>query len=302
MADTIGKLLKSEGDSKEISPAKSQKKLKESKRRLGGVCRSLLIDTAVYEPKKTVNSINAYIAEIEKVDRLLYSVISGFIVGLDEKDRGIFSTNVDKLLQYVLDEANSVEEDTRKICIKLYDHCPRNIIQIESASVITKDAIANAMKDEVQELHKEIKGIQKEYITILGIFAAIMLAFVGAFTFSTSVLSNLGKVDALELVMVVLVIGLVFVLLISILIEFLREINDKVIKDEKGKRKWSSKSKIAIGVLMAVATITIAAFGISKMSVPQQISFGKHIYQLVDEESMEKKDVDSKILSNNNQK
>ena len=84
MADTIGKLLKSEGDSKEISPAKSQKKLKESKRRLGGVCRSLLIDTAVYEPKKTVNSINAYIAEIEKVDRLLYSVISGFIVGLDE--------------------------------------------------------------------------------------------------------------------------------------------------------------------------------------------------------------------------
>lgn len=302
MADTIGKLLKSEGDSKEISPAKSQKKLKESKRRLGGVCSSLLIDTAVYEPKKTVNSINAYIAEIEKVDRLLYSVISGFIVGLDEKDRGIFSTNVDKLLQYVLDEANSVEEDTRKICIKLYDHFQLNIIQIESASVITKDAIANAMKDEVQESHKEIKGIQKEYITILGIFAAIMLAFVGAFTFSTSVLSNLGKVDALELVMVALVIGLVFVLLISILIEFLREINDKVIEDEKGKRKWSSKSKIAIGVLMAVATITIAAFGISKMSVPQQISFGKHIYQLVDEESMEKKDVDSKTLSNNNQK
>lgn len=302
MADTIGKLLKSEDDSKEISPAKSQKKLKESKRRLGDVCHSLLIDTAVYNPKKTVNSINAYIVETEKVDRLLYSVIIGFIVGLDEKDRGIFSTNVDKLLQYVLNESNSVEEDTRKICIKLYDHFQLIIIQIESASVITKDAIANAMKDEVQESHKEIKGIQKEYITILGIFAAIMLAFVGAFTFSTSVLSNLGKADTLELIMVALVIGIVFVLLISILIEFLREINDKVIKDEKGKRKWSPKNKIAIEVLMTIATITIVAFGISKMSVPQQISFGKHIYQLVDKDSMEKTDEDSKTVSNNNQK
>lgn len=72
------------------------------------------------------------------------------------------------------------------------------------------------MKDEIEESHKEIKGIQKEYITILGIFAAIMLAFVGAFTFSTSVLNNLGRVDTLELVAVALVIGLVFVLLGSI--------------------------------------------------------------------------------------
>lgn len=41
-------------------------------------------------------------------------MISGFIVGLDEKSRGVFSTNVDKLLQYVLDEGNQVSEDTRK--------------------------------------------------------------------------------------------------------------------------------------------------------------------------------------------
>ena len=97
------------------------------------------------------------------------------------------------------------------------------------------------MKDEVEESHKEIKGIQKEYITILGIFAAIMLAFVGAFTFSTSVLNNLGKTGTLELVAVAIVIGLVFVLLISILIDFLRDINDKVVCDKNGKKKWNKK-------------------------------------------------------------
>lgn len=241
MADEIGKLLKNEDSSSQIKPAASQKKLRESKRRPNGICRSLLIDTGAYEPKKTANSVDAYIASTEKVDRILYSVISGFIVGLDEKSRGVFSTNVDKLLQYVLDEGNQVSEDTRKICIKLYDHFQLNLIQIESASVITKDGITTAMKDEVEESHKEIKGIQKEYITILGIFAAIMLAFVGAFTFSTSVLNNLGKADTLDLVAVALVIGVVFVLLISILIDFLRDINDKVIFDKNGKKKWNKK-------------------------------------------------------------
>ena len=73
-------------------------------------------------------------------------------------------------------------------------------------------------------------------------------------------------------------------------------------KNEKGKRKWSPKSKIAMGVLMAIAAFTIIAFDISKMSVPQQISFGKHIYQLVDDYFIEKTDVDSKTVSNNNQK
>ena len=296
MADEIGKLLKNEDNNSQIRPTESQKKLRESKRRLNGICRSLLIDTGVYEPKKTVGSVDAYIASTEKVDRILYSVISGFIVGLDEKARGIFSTNVDKLLQYVLDEENKVSEDTRKICVKLYDHFQLNLIQIESASVITKDGIATAMRDEVEESHKEIKGIQKEYITILGIFAAIMLAFVGAFTFSTSVLNNIGKADILELVVVALVIGLVFVLLISILIDFLREINDKVIRDENGKKKWNTRVVVGISILTLLAIIVMISIGISRMSFPQQINIGQHQYKLVEEpveESETKLDVDS---------
>ena len=290
MVDEIGKLLKNEDSNKQFNPTAFQKKLRGSKRRLNSICRTLLIDTDVYDPKKTVKSVDAYIASTDKVDRILYSVISGFIVVLDEKARGVFATNVDKLLQYVLDE-NEVLEDTRKICIKLYDHFQLNLIQIESASIITKDAIATAMRDEIEESHKEIKGIQKEYITILGIFAAIMLAFVGAFTFSTSVLSNLGEADALELVAVALVIGIVFILLISILIDFLREINDKIIKDEKGKRKWNVKVVAAIGMLVFISVIAVISVGISRMSFPQQINIGKHQYQLTEEATEEPESV-----------
>lgn len=287
MADVIGKLLKTEDNDKKISPAESENDLRESKRRLGRICGALLIEPDDYKPAKTVNSINTYILKTKNVDRILYYIISGFIVGLDEKGRGTFSTNVDKLLQYILDEKNSVDENVKKICIKLYDHFQLNLIQIESASIITKDAIAEAMKKEIEESHKEIKGIQKEYITILGIFAAIMLAFVGSFTFSTSVLNNVGKTDVFELVIVALVIGLVFILLISILIDFLREINDKVIKDKNGKKRWSSKSVSTIGILVIIIAIVMLALGISKMSFPQQINIGRHQYQLIDEKSVE---------------
>ena len=60
MADEIGKLLKNEDSSSLIKPAASQKKLRESKKRLNDICRSLLIDTEAYEPKRTANSVDAY--------------------------------------------------------------------------------------------------------------------------------------------------------------------------------------------------------------------------------------------------
>ncbi len=62
MADEIGKLLKNEDSSSQIKPAASQKKLRESKKRLNGICRSLLIDTEAYEPKRTANSVDAYMS------------------------------------------------------------------------------------------------------------------------------------------------------------------------------------------------------------------------------------------------
>ena len=283
MADEFGRLFKTEESDKAIKPAISIKKLEQSKRRLNGICRSLLIDSSHYDPKKTVMSVDTYIATTEKVDRILYSAISGFIIGLDEKARGIFATNVDKLLQYVLDDENQVSEDSRKICIKFYDHFQLNLTQIECANIITKNGIANAMKDEIEDSHKEIKGIQKEYITILGIFAAIMLAFVGAFTFSTSVLNNLGNVPVFELVTVAIIIGLVFVILIALLLDFLREINDKEITDENGKKRWSKKTKLGIGILVALSIVSLISCGVSKMSFPENINICGHNYRIIDE-------------------
>lgn len=286
MADEFGKLFKYVVSDSAIKPAGSVKKLNESKRILNDICRSLLTNTSYYDPVSTVEIVNTYVQTTDKMDRILYSEISGLIFDLNEKDRGIFSTNVDKLLQYVLDDTNVVSEDSRKICIKFYDHFQLILIQIENVSKITKNGIADAMKYVIEDSHKEIKGIQKEYITILGIFAAIMLAFVGSFTFSTSVLNNVGKDSGFELIAVAIIIGLVFAILINLLLDFLREINDKEIRDTNGansKKKWSNSLKIGIALLVMLCFISVISYGISKMNFPENISLFGHQYRIVEE-------------------
>ena len=136
---------------------------------------------------------------------------------------------------------NAVSPDIQKISIKLYDHFQLNLIQLENAKAASDKAIAESIVEEKEKLHQEVKGIEKEYITILGIFAAIMLAFVGSFTFSTSVLENIAKTDVYSIALIALIIGLVFLILITVLIDFLRDINDKVVKDDLGVKTTLQK-------------------------------------------------------------
>ena len=281
MLDTnpLDSLQQVDDSSDEIIRVADSKKYKTTKRRINSICYWLTIETKKYHPEKTINQIDLYINTKDKMTRIPYSEISNHLFNLEPDKRATFLTNVENLLIYSLSNEDNINDDVVKIVIKIYDHTQLVNYQIENMNDIFAQRIVDAKVD----LHDEINGVQKEYITILGIFASIMLAFVGAFTFSTSVLNNLGKAETLDLVAIALVIGLVFVLLVSILIDFLREINDKVVRDKNGKRKWNVKIIASIGVLAFVAVITIISLGVSKMSFPEKINIGNHQYQLVDE-------------------
>ena len=80
-----------------------------------------------------------------------------------------------------------------------------------------------------------MKIIEREYITILGIFAAIILAFVGTFTFSTSVLNNVGNTPLFSLLIISSVIGCVFYKIIFLLIDFICKLNNKDILSNNRK-------------------------------------------------------------------
>ena len=99
------------------------------------------------------------------------------------------------------------------------------------------EMIRNTLGEETDKANKRIedsqKQMQNEYVTILGIFAAIVLAFTGGMTFSSSVLNNISKASVYRLSLISFIIGMIFFDLIWVLIDFIRDINGKSIR-----KKW----------------------------------------------------------------
>ena len=161
------------------------------------------------------------------MERLLYSEISSYVFAMDMDARGAFATNVEKLMIYALN-ANSEEisEDCCKMIVKIYDHFQLALIQTENVKMI----LGASIEDTKINLKNEIKDVEKEYISILGIFAAIVLAFVGGITFSSSVLQNIHSVSIFRLLIVIVLLAFVLVNVIWLLVKFIAEINNKGIK------------------------------------------------------------------------
>lgn len=199
------------------------RKFNNTKRKINGICKALSLETQKYDPKKTVENISAYITSTNKLDRILYSEISNYVYSLEISERGIFATNLEKLLLYSLNDNNEVSEDCKKMIVKIYDHFQLALHQIENVNNI----FANSIEEAKENLQKQIKGVEKEYITILGIFAAIVLAFVGGITFSTSVLQNISATSIFRLLLVVDFLAFVLINTIYILLKFIFAINDK---------------------------------------------------------------------------
>lgn len=193
------------------------KKFNNTKRKINAICKALTLETKKYDPQKTVENINTYIASPNKLDRILYSEISNYVFSLEMAQRGIFATNLEKLLLYTLDENNNVAEDSKKLIVKIYDHFQLALHQIENVNNI----FANSIKEAKENLQKEIKSVEKEYISIQGIFAAIVLAFVGGITFSTSVLQNISMVSIFRLLLVIDFLAFILINTIYILVKFI---------------------------------------------------------------------------------
>lgn len=111
----------------------------------------------------------------------------------------------------------------------LYSEISHIIFQMDE--VARGNFVSNAeellMYDDAKlDLEKTIQGVEKEYVSILGIFASVILAFVGGMTFSTSVLNNIAKASIFRLLIVTDLLAFVLFNTIIILLKFIFVIND----------------------------------------------------------------------------
>lgn len=97
-------------------------------------------------------------------------------------------------------------------------------------SITEAETSVNEIKTNIKKMESNIKkadDMEKQYITILGIFAAIVLAFTGGIAFSTSVLENIANASIYRLVFITVALAFVLSNTVYILTRFILELNKK---------------------------------------------------------------------------
>lgn len=170
-------------------------------------------------------------------------VIFGFAESEDELDEGVpyqvnnLANNVN-LVYSRMDAGTTQAESVQKLCdhielertrlrhfvdqrdrIREYD---RKREELEERSAELGRAAEKDRRMLEDEFAKKVDAMRMEFIAILGVFAAIVLAFNGAVGFSTSSIQALGTNNGMRaLVFIAALVGFVLVNAISILMVFL---------------------------------------------------------------------------------
>lgn len=194
-----------------------------------------------------------------------YSKITTIILNStrDKEQAFMMLTQNIKTLKEIQD--NKEVESIKSKLEKLYDHmnleCIRlqdfdeKMSRVKDVSIKLEDELNKNYKKLSEELNKQ----QTQYITILGIFASIVLTFVGGLAFSTSVLSNIDKANAYRLVFVMAFIALFFGNILYLLFSFLSKIS--LSEEKKDKQENFFKKLIFWFNLMVIILFVIGFFG-----------------------------------------
>ncbi|HEF1257322.1 TPA: hypothetical protein R8Q87_001163 [Campylobacter coli] len=135
-------------------------------------------------------------------------------------------------------------QDIKLRIAKFYDHVNLECIRLQDSREKTSH-LQNALKEldkNYKELDKNYKELsenlnkqQVQYVTILGIFASIVLTFVSGLVFSNSILSNIDKASIYRLVFVMAFIALFVGNILYFLFTFLLRIS---LKNIHFKTNW----------------------------------------------------------------
>ena len=162
---------------------------------------------------------------------------------------------------------------------KLYDHVNLDVARINYMRTISEKSEHNnkilsynlqKTKGSLVELEKNLESAniesqtlkdylvksldksKREYITILGIFAALVITFVSGIAFSSSVLGNMDKVTIYRLVLTILLLGTVVGNWIAILTRFIRDLS---LEEDKVPRQWHDSKTTWFNVVMFIFMI-----------------------------------------------
>jgi len=170
-----------------------------------------------------------------------YSSITALLLRISRENEDAI-VNITQNLNSLMDQINESGEETNSYFVikigKLVDHIVLEQIRIDGmyiksdvefrkAAESYQDAVK--LRIEVDEILEKSKDLKIEVVTILSIFAAILLAVVGSLSFTTSVLQTMNSASVYRVVLLALVCGIVIFNTISVLLYVVAKIVNKPI-------------------------------------------------------------------------
>lgn len=95
----------------------------------------------------------------------------------------------------------------------------------QQAAEATVDELKKKLEEATKQSKETLDAAKRDYVTILGIFASIVIAFTAGSAYTSSVLANINAIGVYRLVFLVLLIGLVLFNLLSLLLFFVSKVS-----------------------------------------------------------------------------
>lgn len=236
------------------------------------------------------NQLNQYVDRIVTVysDSDFRHRYSGFyakitvIDGDDEGNLDILSQNICILYEEICKRfrEKQVEKEVYNGVRKLYDHVNLDIARInyirtisnraeaiqqeveetqekveetQQQTQITFDKLKSEIEDTKQQsvsILQKVQNAEREYIAILGIFAAIIAAFFSGIGFSSSILANIEKATIYRLSGMTTLVGLIIFNILVLLMSFVSHIVE--VKFELNPDFVSTINKLFLAILTII--------------------------------------------------
>lgn len=226
--------------------------------------------------------------------RHLYFEISQFLESLSPDVYPSLENWLMAIMAYGEENAPHKEQTNGSIK-KLYDHVALESLRLDRmeavkhlsaetnrihAEMLESAEIAN---NQVKEVQNNVSHYHEQSIAILGIFSAVVLAFMGGISFSSAVLQNFACVSIFRLVITMALLGFVICNSIFILLRFILHI---VYKDgEKGKFRPGIVPVNIILCLILILTVGAYALGMGRTID----DWGRNLYSSTAETASESK-------------
>lgn len=210
-----------------------------------------------------------------------YSGFYPLILDIAKDDNGYnleyLSNNIEQLRLLVEKDYVNGEKEFKGLYMplsKLSDHLNLEVArynyyavsQEEMKDIVKKNQDMQKTLSDAQDALSDAKeraaNMQTEYTTILGIFAAIVLAFTGTITFSSSVLENIHQASIYRLLLIILTIGFVAINIVWLLMDFIVKINAKRLSEQKDTPSNNSRKGFFIKYWKIFAINIIIILGI----------------------------------------